>query len=172
MLSYNSFINKAKLNVIDPLDLKCGDLFTCRSFFDRKSTSFVVVEFIGFRSGNFIFKDAINRQWVIPKKDYNRYKFYFIGSVNEVDNTFSNLLVLYDVGVMYSEDSSVSMKKYTMIGDHMSSEWSISFYINKGHVEEVYFIKYNSESKHLQKFESLTLYEFMCKLRNYGYISK
>lgn len=32
MLKFDAFIKKANLRVIDPLDLKSGDLFTCRSF--------------------------------------------------------------------------------------------------------------------------------------------
>ena len=67
MLKFDAFIKKANLRVIDPLDLKSGDLFTCRSFYDTKEPVCAVSEFVGFREGHFVYKDAKNRIMVIAK---------------------------------------------------------------------------------------------------------
>lgn len=167
MLKYDAFIKKANLRVIDPLDLKSGDLFTCRSFYDTKDPICAVSEFVGFREGNFVYKAASNRLMVIAKKDYHRYKFYLVGSNHEYEKTLPNLVTMYDVGMMHKGASFIYLARYSLIGRNLP-KGIISFEVviaMSNYVKNAYITKYrgSGEGIELKGFNDLPLYSFFYK---------
>lgn len=175
MLKYDTFIKKANLRVIDPLDLKSGDLFTCRSFYDTKEPVCAVSEFVGFREGHFVYKDAKNRIMVIAKKDYHRYKFYLVGSNSNYNKTLPNLVIMYDVGMVHKGASFIYLARYSLIERNLP-KGIISFEVviaMSNYVKDAYITKYrgSGEGIKLEGFSNLPLYMFFYKLKEEGYIS-
>lgn len=175
MLKYDAFIKKANLRVIDPLDLKSGDLFTCRSFYDTKDPICAVSEFMGFREGNFAYRDADSKMRVIEKKNYHRYKFYLVGTFYDPEKVISNLVIMYDVGTMYPGASSTYSKRYSLIGRNLP-KGIISFDVRIGmgnDIRNVWLTEYqgNGNGIKLKGFDTLPLYRFFYRLKERGYIS-
>lgn len=175
MLKYDTFIKKANLRVIDPLDLKSGDLFTCRSFYNTNNPVCAVSEFVGFREENFVYKDAKNRIMVIAKKDYHRYKFYLVGSNSNYNKTLPNLVIMYDVGMVHKGASFIYLARYSLIERNLP-KGIISFEVviaMSNYVKDAYITKYrgSGEGIKLEGFSNLPLYMFFYKLKEEGYIS-
>lgn len=174
MLKYDAFIKKANLRVIDPLDLKSGDLFTCRSFYDTKDPICAISEFVGFREENFVYKDADSKIRVIEKQNYHRYKFYLVGTFYDPEKVISNLVIMYDVGTMYPGASSTYSKRYSLIGRNLP-KGIISFDIRIGmgnDIRNVWLTEYlgNGNGIKLKGFDTLPLYRFFYRLKEKWYI--